>query len=135
MIYLRIAVYSSETIAERVSKCLNGTETTLVPILPGVFARRDFPALDRLLDADLIIMEAASPDATNVCQHLKRFWHVPLIMLVDQSHVDWEQLCWCGASGYIPLSAGEREFDSRINSATQNLIAKLSVPARGESRL
>jgi hypothetical protein len=132
---MRIAVYGSEAIADRVRKSLNGRETSLIPILPGVFARHDFPALDRMLDADLIIMEAAAADADKVCKHLKGFWHVPLIMLFDESHADWEQLCYCGASAYIPLSTGEREFESRMQSAITIISATLPVPSREEVTL
>ncbi|GEM_PF-3348963 len=132
---MRIAVYGSEAIADRIRKSLNGRETSLISILPGVFARHDFPALDRLLDADLIIMEAAAADADEVCKHLKRFWHVPLIMLFDESHADWEQLCYCGASAYIPLSTGQREFESRMQSAITSISATLPVPSREEVTL
>ena len=132
---MRIAVYGSEAIADRIRKSLNGRETSLISILPGVFARHDFPALDRLLDADLIIMEAAAADADEVCKHLKRFWHVPLIMLFDESHADWEQLCYCGASAYIPLSTGQREFESRMQSAITSISATLPVPSREEITL
>ncbi len=118
-----------------VRNSLNGIEANIVSIPPGVFARRDFSSLDRLLDLDLIIMAAAAPDADRVIRHLKRFWHVPLIILFDENTADWEQLCWCGASAYIPLSHGKREFDSRINIIVKNMMTRLLVPSREEAPL
>jgi len=132
---MRMAVYSSETIAERIRNSLHVTGIIMVPVIPGVFTRHDFRSLDRLLDSDLIIMEAAAADVDKVCQHLKGSRYVPLVMLVDENHVDWEQLCYCGASAYIPISAGDREFDSRINSVIKNIMATLSASSREESPL
>ncbi|MDD5590538.1 MAG: hypothetical protein PHY18_01260 [Dehalococcoidales bacterium] len=132
---ITVAVYSPEPIAEMVRNSLNGIETNIVSIPPGVFARRDFSSLDRMLDADLIIMAAAAPDADRVCKHLKGFWHVPLIILFDENTVDWQQLCWSGASAYIPLSSGKREFDSRINIVVKNMMTRLLVPSREEAPL
>ncbi|MDD5511595.1 MAG: hypothetical protein PHI12_12425 [Dehalococcoidales bacterium] len=130
---MRIAVYSSETIAERIRKSLHVTGVTVVPIIPGVFARHDIPSMDRLLDSDLIIMEAAAPDVDKICQHLKSSGYVPLVVLIDENHVDWERLCYCGALAYISLSAGEREFDLRINSVIKNISATPPEPSGGST--
>ena len=62
----------------------------------------------------MAIIDVTALDAHKVYDHIKKFWDIPVVLVLSEDENDWGDLVKLDADGYLDRNAGETEIVARI---------------------
>lgn len=114
---MNVLVYGSEIVSSRIKLMLDCSEVDIINVTQKITKPRDLRLLGNLRDIELAIVDATEIGAKQVCNYLARVRRIVVALLIDVGNAEWGEWGHYPVVAYIPKTAGDREFASRIKRA------------------
>lgn len=121
---MKIVVIGRETMIKRIKLLMaeHGVE------VKGASGRlEEISLLHQQNGAVLAVVDTVAQEAEAACHYITESWCIPLVLIVDDMHINWRKLNSFNASGYIAETSGDTELVSRLNAMVRRfwpLLAK-----------
>ena len=109
---MRVMVYGSKRIAQKLTTSLNGKgfELTSLAKVPEVMVQL------RQKRFDLVVVDSSVERAEAVCHSADMLGHVPTVIMVREQRANWAKLDSLDVDGYLPSGAGSILLAARLQA-------------------
>jgi len=129
---MKAAVYGSEIVASRVRPILAEYGFEIIAFSGELGSDKLDYLLENLDEMRLAIVDTLEEHADSLCGFLGELEALPVVLLIDYTRADWEKFCSFEASAFVPHSAGEMEFASRLKKVIAGTIAVTGIKTGDE---
>ena len=115
---MKIVLYGYDKTVRRIKACLefSGAEIPMVYGDPEkLLAMRDGDGIS------MAILDVTAVDSKKVYEHIKKFWDIPVILLLSEEENDWSSMQELDADGYLHRNVGETEIIARIEAINRRV--------------
>ena len=80
----------------------------------------------------MAIVDANALDSRKVHDYIKKFWDIPVILLLGENEDDWKEMDELDADGYLHRNAGETEVVARVEAVRRRVQKAITTAKRGK---
>ena len=126
---MKILYYGHDKEIRRIKSCLefSGAETLMV--YSGI---DNVTALGEGEGLSMAIVDVTALDSHIVYDHIKKFWDIPVILLLGENGDDWNGMDEMDADGYLHRNAGETEIVARVEAVRRRVQKAIAHAKRGK---
>jgi len=110
---MRVVVYGRENTLEKLTAALQEEGIEAVGILDGLY---EILGWKTKYNFDFAIVDGHARNPGETCERIRKYWNIPVVMMVNQSQANWKDLLTMDIDGYLSEGVEGTELTARLRA-------------------
>jgi len=118
---MRVVVYGRDSTIQKLITILDDEGIEVAGVSDGLHEIMGWKTDN---DFDFAIVDSQARDTGETCKRIRKYWNIPVVMMINQKKANWKELSNLEVDGYLPETAEGIELSARLRA----VIRKYSLP-------